>query len=113
MKKLIISIMVALLSFTSTMFARVLTYGEWLRDQNLTQTDGQKAQVRQLYKEYVRQAEKFERIASIQAEIASVQRQLGNLQSQSQSDDVQDQINALQEQLRRLEAQKRELERLL
>lgn len=112
MKKLIISIMVALLSFTSTMFAQV-TYDQWLRDQNLTQTEGQKAQVRQLYDEYVRQTKNFERIALIQAKIASVQEQLRDLQSQSQSDDVQGQINALQKQLRRLEAQKRELERLL
>lgn len=111
MKKLIISIMVALMSFTSTMFARVLTYDEWLRDQNLTQTEGQKAQVRQLYDEYVRQTKIFESIASIQAEIASVQRQLDNLQSQSQPD--QGKISALQKQLRQLEAKKRELERKL
>lgn len=114
MKKLIISIMVALMSFTSTMFARELSYDEWLRDQNLTPTEGQKAQVRQLYDEYVRQTKIFERIAPIQAEIASVQGQLRNLQSQSQpDDDTQDKIADLRKRLRDLEAEKERLEREL
>lgn len=109
MKKLIISTMVALMSFTSTMFAYE-TYQQWLRDNNLKPTSAaQEAQFKQNYNNYIRSAYLF----GVEAEIASVQGQLQELQWQSQSDDVQDQINALQAQLRQLEAQKRELERLL
>ena len=110
MKKKIISIMVAVMSFTSVMFAQE-SYNQWLRDNNLKpETAAQEAEFKRNYNNYIRQSYLF----SVNLEIANVQQQLQEVKNQSQpDDDSQEQIAALRERLRDLEAEKRRLENLL